>query len=76
MLDGEQYSLRTTIWGRAEVKINPKDSVELPLGEYRFKSLYGDKICGYFVDVKGEGWLMTYIYNIHCKTTYIEKLTI
>ena len=54
--------------GRAEVKVNPKDSVELPLGEYRFKTLYGDKICGYFVNIKGEGWLMTYIYNIHCKT--------
>ena len=47
--------------GRAEVKINPKDSVELPVGEYLFKTLYGDKMCGYFVNVKGEGLIMTYI---------------
>ena len=40
--------------GRTEVKINPKDSVELPVGEYLFKTLYGDKMCGYFVNVKGE----------------------
>ena len=47
--------------GKAEVKINPKDSVELPVGEYLFKTLYGDKMCGYFVNVKGEGLIMTYI---------------
>ena len=39
--------------GRAEVKINPDNSVELPVGEYLFKTLYGDKMCGYFVNVKG-----------------------
>ena len=47
--------------GKAEVKINPKDSVELPVGEYLFKTLDGDKMCGYFVNVKGEGLIMTYI---------------
>lgn len=39
-----------------EVQTTPQDSTILPVWEYLFKTLYGNKICSYYVNVQGDDY--------------------